>query len=192
MGIGGGGFLILVALLSAWVGAAAAESPSLHLDPTLGPATVTGRVDKVLRDSLRARSVVLFPLDSLSILEDRREWSAGERTQANVARILSSTHRGAMGWVRVDPVASEFHRIPWWYFWAKRRWTLRGEVFRATTEATVSERISVETDLPLGFVGTDGENTYPASSSDFKSALDSLSREFASRAMPYLMGQQKP
>ena len=192
MGIGGGGFLILALLLSALGGAAAAESPSLHLDPTQGPATVTGRVDQVLRDSLRARTVVLFPLDSLRILDERREWAPGERTQANVARILSTTHRTAMGWARLDPLESKFHRIPWWYFWAKRLWTLRGEVFRATAEATVSERILVQIDLPLGFVGTDAEDTYPASSAEFRAALDSLSRGFASKAMPFLMGQQKP
>jgi hypothetical protein len=192
LGIGGGGLLILLALLSALAGAAAAESPSLHLDPTQGPATVTGRVDQVLRDSLRARTVVLFPLDSLRILEERRDWSPGERTQANVARILSNTHRGAMGWVRVDPLENRFHRIPWWYFWAKRLWTLRGEVFRASPEATVSERVSVQIDLPLGFVGTDAEDTYPASSAEFRTALDSLSRGFAAKAIPVLMGQQKP
>jgi len=164
----------------------------LHLDPTQGPATITGRLDEVLRDSLRARAVILFPLDSLRILEDRREWSPGERTQSNVAGILSSTHRSAMGWVRVDPLENRFHRIPWWYFWAKRLWILRGEVYRATAEAIVSERISVEVDLPLGFVGTDGDDTYPASSADFRTALDTLSRGFAAKAMPYLMGQQKP
>ena len=192
MGAGGGGFLIIPALVSAWIGAAATESPALHLDPTLGPATVTGRMDQVLRDSLRARAVVLFPLDSLRILEDGREWSPGEHTQANVARILSSTHRGAMGWVRVDPLENRFQRISWWYFWAKRVWILRGEVFRATPEAIVSERLVVEADLPLGFVGTDSEDAYPASSTEFRMALDTLSRGFAARAMPFLLGQQKP
>jgi hypothetical protein len=125
-------------------------------------------------------------------LEDRREWSPGERTQSNVSRILSNTHRGSMGWVRLDPLESRFHRIPWWYFWAKRLWILRGEVFRATTEATVSNRISVEVDMPLGFVGTNEEDTYPPSSAESRTALDTLSREFATKAMPYLMGQEKP
>jgi len=164
----------------------------MHLDPTQGPATVTGRVDQVLRDSLRARNVVLFPLDSLRILEDRKEWSPSERTRSNISRILSSTHRDAMGWVRMDPLASSFHRIPWWYFWAKRLWVLRGDVFRATTEATVSERDSVELDQPLGFVGTDDGDSYPPSSVEFRSALDTLSRRFTAKAMPFLMGQQKP
>lgn len=164
----------------------------MHLDPTQGPATVASRVDQVLRDSLRARAAILFPLDSLRILEERREWSPGERTQADVVRILSSTHRGVMGWARVDPLESRFHRIPWWYFWARRLWILRGEIFRATPEAITSQRVSVEVDLPLGFVGTDAEETYPPSSAEFRSALDTLSGELAAKAMPYLMGQKKP
>ena len=165
----------------------------MHLDPTQGPATVTGRVDQVLRDSLRARAVVLFPLDSLRILEDRREWSPGERSQANVSRILSSAHRDSMGWVRLDPLESRFHRVPWWYFWAKRLWILRGEVFRANDKTMVSERVSVEVDQPLGFVGTDADEAYPPSSAEFRTALDTLSRGFAAKAMPFLMGgAQRP
>jgi hypothetical protein len=191
LGIGGGRYLILLILVSTWIGAAA-ETPGMHLDPTQGPATVTGRVDQVIRDSLRARAIVLFPLDSLRILEERGEWSPGARTQSGVSRILSSTHRGAMGWLRVDPLESNFHRIPWWYFWAKRAWILRGEVFRATPEAIVSERVSAEVDLPLGFVGTNEEETYPPSSAEFRVALDTLSRGFAAKAMPFLLGQQKP
>ena len=191
MGIGGGCFLIFLLLLCAWI-TASAESPGIHLDPTQGSATVTGRLDQVLRDSLRARAVALFPLDSLRTVQERGEWSPGERTQANVVRILSSTHRSAMGWVRVDPLESRFHRIPWLYFWAKRSWVLRGEVFRATSEVLVSERISVEIDLPLGFVGTNEAETYPPSSAEFRAALDSLSSEFATKSVPFLLGQQKP
>lgn len=190
MGIGGGRFLIFLALVSTWI-AVAAETPGFHLDPPQGPATVTGRVDHVLRDSLRARAVVLFPLDSLRILEERGEWTPGERTQVNVARILSVTHRSSMGWVRVDPLGSSFHRTSM-YFWAKRLWTLRGEVFHATREAITSQRVFAEVDLPLGFVGTDAEETHPPSSEEFRTALDTLSRKLATKAMPFLMGQQKP
>ena len=189
MGTGGGRILILAVLGAAWF---AAEIPAIHLDPVQGSALVAGRIDSVLRDSLRARPADLFPLDSLRRLEDRGEWTPGERTTATVGKILSLTHRPVVGWARMDPLEARFFRIPWWYFWAKRSWSLRGEVFRATGEGIASLRIEQEIQVPLGFVGTSDGDKYPPSSADQKEALDSLSRRFASVAVPFLVGQKSP
>ena len=189
MGTRGGGDLILALLVAGLVGA---EPPSLHLDPSQGSPLVVGRMDSVLRDSLRARSVNLYPLDSLDRLRQRGEWTEGERTGSGVASLLSLTHRQALAWVRMDPLESRFFRIPWWYFWAKRSWTLRGEAFHATAEGIVSQRISQEIVVPLGFVGTDDPDKYPPSSADQKQALDTLSGLWAAQALPFLVGPQKP
>ena len=165
----------------------AADLPSLHLDPGQGSALVAGRIDSVLRDSLRARPVDLFPVDSLSRLKERGEWVPGERSLAQVPRILAATHRQAMGWVRMDPLESRFTRS--WLLWARRGWILRGEAFRASAgEGIVSRRISREIELPLGFVGSDGGEKYPPSSADQREALDLLSRLWASDAIPFLVG----
>jgi len=188
LGVGRGRILIAWIFLWSWIGAAV---QGFHLDPVQGPPTVSGRLDSVLRDSLRARSVDLYPLDSLRWLEKRGDWSPGERTPEVVARILSGTHRPAAGWVRIDALEGTFHRIPWWHFWAKRSWVLRGEAFRATADGIVSERISDQVDLPLGFVGTTEAETHPASSAEYRQALDTLSRDLAAQAVPFLLGQQK-
>lgn len=188
MGTGGGRNLILALLGATWFGA---ELPAIHLDPVQGSALVAGRIDSILRDSLRARPVDLFPLDSLGRLQDRGEWSLGERSPSTVGKILSLTHRPVVGWARMDPLESRFFRIPWWYFWAKRNWTLRGEVFRATAEGITSLRIEQEIVVPLGFVGTSDGDKYPPSSSDQKQALDTLARLWTARAVPYLMAPGK-
>lgn len=188
MGTGGGRILILALLGAAWF---AAELPAIHLDPVQGSALVAGRIDSVLRDSLRARPADLFPIDSLRRLQDRGEWSPGERTTATVGKILSLTHRPVVGWARMDPLETRFFRIPWWYFWAKRSWTLRGEVFRATAEGITSLRISEEIVVPLGFVGTSDGDKYPPSSADQQHALDTLSGLWTARAVPFLIAPSK-
>jgi len=188
LGTGGGRLLILALLGAAWF---AAELPAIHLDPVQGSALVAGRIDSILRDSLRARPADLFPLDSLRRLEERGEWSPGERPTATVGRILSLTHRPTVGWVRMDPLESRFFRIPWWYFWAKRSWTLRGIVFRATSAGIASLRIEQEIQVPLGFVGTSDAEKYPPSSSDQKQALDTLAGLWAARAVPFLISPSK-
>lgn len=184
MGTRGDGILILALAGSLLFGA---ELPSLHLDPVQGPATVVGRLDAVLRDSLRARPVSLFPLDSLDRLRDRGEWSPGERTASTTAALLATTHRQAIGWARLDPLEERFSRS--WLLWADRQWALSGEVFRATSAGTTTRRIRVEMTESLGFVGADDASRYPASSADRSRALESLAGMWAAAAVPFLVGE---
>lgn len=144
-----------------------------------------------MRDSLRARvSVELFPLDSARLLQEEGRWPQGERTASEVSRLLEATHRSAAGWLRLDPLDSDYHRT-WLIFWAKRTWILRGEAFRATGEGIVSKRFSAEVELPQGFVGTSPSETHPVTSKESKTALDLLSRLVAKQTVPFLLGSGK-
>lgn len=183
MGTRGSVVLILLLLLCAWFGKDAA---GFHLDPVRGPPSVCAKLDSVFRDSLRARALDLFPADSLDALRGE----PGERTPAVVSRILARTGRAAMGWIRVDPLVSDYHRT-WLIFWAERTWILRGEAFRATAEGIVSQRFEAVVELPQGFVGTTSSQTHPATSQEFGVALDSLSRRVAARVVPVLLGSER-
>ncbi len=148
---------------------------------------LAGRVDSVLRDSLRARGVDLYPLDSLGRLQARGEWPSGEKTPSAVARLKGLTKRSSVGWVRIDMPDPEFHRIPWFPVWAKREWVLRGEVYRVIGDSTPQvERFSLRQELSLGFVGTWGASQFPPSSADVRKALDALLPEVAARLTTFL------
>lgn len=163
-----------------------ADPVSLHLEPPLAVPSLSGRLDSVFRDSLRARGVDLFPLDSFRRLQERGEWTVSEKTLAAVAKLKTLTKRDRIGWVRVDMPNPEFRRMKWFPIWAKREWVLRGEVFRSTEGAPEVERFSIRRELPLGFVGTWGAEQYPPSSSDVRQALDVLSQDVASRVVGFL------
>lgn len=183
MGTRRGHPLILSLLLAGW----AAASASLHLEPTLAKPSLAGRVDSVLRDSLRGRGADLFPLDSLQLLRDRQEWPVGELTASNVARMKALTGRTSVGWVRIEMPDPEFHRVAWFPVWAKREWTIRGEIFRSSADTGVSvERFSIRQEMSLGFVGTWGADQFPPSSADFRKALDALLPDVASRVAGFL------
>ncbi len=183
MGTGGGQILILALALA---GAMGADPVSLHLEPVLAAPALSGRLDSVFRDSLRARGIDLFPLDSLRRLQDRNEWPTSEKTSATVAKLKVLTKRDRIGWVRVDMPNPEFRRLKWFPIWARREWVLRGEVFRSTEGAPEVERFSIRRELPLGFVGTWGADQHPPSSSDVRQALDVLSQDVASRVATFL------
>lgn len=183
MGAGGGQILIVALVLA---GLMSADPVSLHLEPPLAAPSLSGRLDSVFRDSLRARGVDLFPLDSFRRLQERGEWTVSEKTMAAVAKLKTLTKRDRIGWVRVDMPNPEFRRMKWFPIWAKREWVLRGEVFRSTEGAPEVERFSIRRELPLGFVGTWGAEQYPPSSSDVRQALDVLSQDVASRVVGFL------
>lgn len=183
MGTGGGQVLIFALALAGLMGA---DPVSLHLEPILAAPSLSGRLDTVFRDSLRARGVDLFPLDSLRRLQDRGEWAASEKTPAAIAKLKALTKRDRIGWVRVDMPNPEFRRVKWFPIWAKREWVLRGEVFRSTEGAPEVERFSIRRELPLGFVGTWGADQYPPTSSDVRQALDALSQDVARRVSEFL------
>lgn len=183
MGAGGGQILIVALVLA---GLMSADPVSLHLEPPLAVPSLSGRLDSVFRDSLRARGVDLFPLDSFRRLQERGEWTVSEKTLAAVTKLKTLTKRDRIGWVRVDMPNPEFRRMKWFPIWAKREWVLRGEVFRSTEGAPEVERFSIRRELPLGFVGTWGAEQYPPSSSDVRQALDVLSQDVASRVVGFL------
>lgn len=183
MGAGGGQILIFALALA---GLMSADPVSLHLEPVLAAPSLSGRLDSVFRDSLRARGVDLFPLDSLARLQGRGEWASTEKTPAAIAKLKILTKRDRIGWVRVDMPDPEFRRLKWFPIWAKREWVLRGEVFRSTEGVPEVERFSIRRELPLGFVGTWGAAQYPPSSADVRQALDQLSQDVAARVAEFL------
>ena len=183
MGAGGGQILIAALVLAGLMGA---DPVSLHLESLLAAPSLSGRLDSVFRDSLRARGADLFPLDSFRRLQDRGEWTVSEKTAAAVAKLKTLTKRDRIGWVRVDMPNPEFRRMKWFPIWAKREWVLRGEVFRSTDSTPEVERFSIRRELPLGFVGTWGAAQYPPSSADVRQALDLLSQDLAARVAGFL------
>lgn len=153
----------------------------------MASASLAGRVDTVLRDSLRARGVDLYPLDSLAWLKSRQEWPAGEKTPSNVARLKALTKRSTVGWVRIDMPDPEFRRIVWFPVWAKREWILRGEVFRSSGDSgSVVERFSLRQEMSLGFVGAWGAEQFPPSSADVRRALDRMLPAVSARIAAFL------
>lgn len=183
MGTGGDKLLILVGLLAAWMGA---QPPSLHMEPLLAGPSLSGRLDSIFRDSLRARGVDLYPLDSLARLQSRGEWPTGEKTTSNLAKLKALTKKERIGWVRVDMPNPEFRRFKWFPLWAHREWVLRGEIFRSTEEAPEVERFSIRRELSLGFVGTWDGDQFPPSSSDVRAALEILAPDVATRVAAFL------
>jgi hypothetical protein len=174
--------LILALVLAALTGAS-----SLHLEPTLAAPSLAGRVDSVLRDSLRARGADLYPLDSLVRLQGRLEWPTGEKTPSTVARLKALTKRTTVGWVRIDMPDPEFKRIAWFPVWARREWVLRGEVYRSSGDSgSAVERFSIRQEMSLGFVGTWGAEQFPPTSADVRKALDVLLPEVVSRIAGFL------
>lgn len=150
-------------------------------------ANLVGRVDSVLRDTLRARGVDLYPLDSLALLQARKEWPLGEKTAANATRLKALTKRSLVGWVRIDMPNPEFRRLKWFPLWAKREWVLRGEVYRSSGDTGLQvERFSIRQELPLGFVGTWGADQFPPSSADVRKAIGGLLPEVATRIAAFL------
>jgi hypothetical protein len=157
------------------------------LEPTLAAPSLAGRVDSVLRDSLRARGVDLYPLDSLALLQARLEWPTGEKTPSNVARLKALTKRSMVGWVRIDMPDPEFKRLKWVPIKAKREWVLRGEVYRSSGDSgSAVERFSIRQEMSLGFVGTWDADQFPPTSADVRKALDVLLPEVASRIVGFL------
>ena len=190
MGAGGGQTLILAFVL-AWV--IGADPVGLHLEPVLAAPSLSARLDSLFRDSLRARGVDLFSLDSLRRLQVRGEWPAGEKSPANLAKMKALSKRATIGWVRVDLPNPEFKRMKWFPLWAKREWVLRGEIFRSSGEGLPAvERFSLRQELPLGFVGTWDADQFPPSSADVRKALDVLSAEAAGRIANFLTATPAP
>ncbi len=185
MGAGGGQPLIL-AIALAWL--VSADPISLHLEPVIAAPSLSGRLDSVFRDSLRARNADLFPLDSLARLQGRQEWPVGEKSPSNLAKLKKLTSRNTIGWVRVDMPNPEFHRWKWFPLLAYREWVLRGEVYRANSDSGLAvDRFSIRKQISLGFVGTWGEEEFPPSSVDVRKAIDELSVEAASRVVQFLI-----
>jgi hypothetical protein len=178
-----------LALVLAWF--ALANAP-LQFEPVLAAPSLAGRLDSVFRDSLRARGVDLFPLDSLARLRERGEWPTGEKTPSNLAKLKTLTKREVVGWVRVDMPNPDFRRYKWFPLWASREWVIRGEVFKSGAGAPEVDRFSFRKETSLGFVGTWGAEQFPPSSADVRKALDVLSPEVASRVATFLAGEASP
>lgn len=184
MGTGGGRPLIL-ALVVAWL--VAADQTPMHFEPVLAAPSLAGRLDTVFRDSLRARGVDLYPLDSLARLRERGDWPTGEKTPAVLTKLKALTKRNLVGWVRVDMPNPEFRRYKWFPLWASREWVIRGEVFKSGAGPIPEvDRFSFRKELSLGFVGTWDVDQFPPTSTDVRKALDELAPEVASRVATFL------